>query len=189
MHIRRLRAAALALAALLLAPSARASAQTFNARCTTVVAAACSQLTIDVVADAFAPLSLASLGVQLGGAYAFVGGAAPAFAGLDDFAFGTPFSGTATAPSPTALHVDFLASPGFTFELAPGSAGWLRFDVLGTGAAPVTIAAADPDGGTLGGPRTITVAPTTTTPEPASAALLGAGLLALAGTLRRRARA
>lgn len=93
-----------------------------------------------------------------------------------------PFGGSGVvAPPPGAaqLFIDFLGGNGFAFELAPGTSGYVEVPLVQAPAftrGPFAFAAALDGGGTVVG---------TTTPEPATVALVGGGL-ALAGLAGRR---
>lgn len=193
------RALGRALACLLTAAGvlpARADAQTVTPRCSVFAAAGCAALRFDVVAAPGAPLALRSFEAALAGGYTFAtlpGGGAATFAGEDAFSFGAPFTGTAQVRGGRALFVDFLASPGFTFELGPDGAGYLEFALAGAGDdLVVRFEARDLDGAAAaGGAGSVVTRPPAVVPEPSTLALAAGGAvgLAAAGTRRRAARA
>jgi hypothetical protein len=85
-----------------------------------VVDTRCTALCRDLVAGD-PPWALTALTLTLGDGRRFADVGTTAFRGEDDYSYGPPFTGTATAGSPRTPSADFLAALGFAPEPGPGS--------------------------------------------------------------------
>jgi hypothetical protein len=176
-------AALLAAAALAIAPAA-VHAQTVTAWCSRSDAAGCTAVRVSLVAGG-APWILDAFSLYLSDGWSFASAPADAsrtpFTGADSYTLDEPFTATAARPDARTALVDFGVSPGFDYELWPDAEGYLEFAVTGAGALDLAYSIADLDGVVTDGR-----APITTTPEPATGALLAAGGALLAAVSRRR---
>ncbi|MGZ8412600.1 MAG: PEP-CTERM sorting domain-containing protein [Gemmatirosa sp.] len=182
----RTRLAALAAgAALALCAPAPAAAQTVTVACARADAAGCAALRFVLVAGS-APWILQTFALQLQDGWSFRAAdgdpTRTPFSGIDSYTVGDPFTGAAARPDARTALVDFLVNPGFAFELAPEAEGSLEFAVSGTGPLDVAYRLADLDGEVTDGSGPVV----TTTPEPATGALLLGGGAWLAVIARRR---